>query len=91
MDMKRKVQGSGSVEDVTVSGETAYKALDELKKRNSKDRAGSRDAKEMSRLQDQADRSIRINLENPLSEDAQEGGVIGLTSQHGQFFGKGKK
>lgn len=89
--MKRKVQGSRYEDtEVDITGEEAYRALDALKKRNSQDRGG-RDPKAMSKLQDMADKSIRKNLEEPLTEDAQEGGVIGLTSQHGQFFGKGKK
>jgi hypothetical protein len=90
--MKRKIRGSGNEDtEVKITGEEAYQALDTLKKRNSQDRGGSRDAKAMSKLQDMADKSIRKNLEEPLTEDAQEGGVIGLTSQHGSFFKKGKK
>ena len=50
--MKRKIRGSGSgsVDEIRVTGEEAYQALDALKKRNSQDRGG-RDPKAMSKLQ----------------------------------------
>lgn len=63
--MKRKVQGSGYDNEVEVTGEEAYRALDALRLRNRGERGG-RDAKEMDRLQSQGDKKIRKNLEDPL-------------------------
>lgn len=45
--------------------------------------SASGDLTDLDKLQAMADRSIRKNLEDPLSKEAQQAGVIGNQEQHG--------
>lgn len=81
-------------DEIDRSGGTEYQRVDaeKIRRGGSGDRGSGKDAARMDRLQAMSTASIRKNLEDPLSDESQVAGVIGLdTGHHGSPLKKGKK